>query len=132
MGEISAIALLLGFAYMLWKKIISWHIPVTIILTVFAFTGILHLVNPVSYASPFLHILSGGLMLGSIFMATDYVTSPMTKKGMVIYAIGIGLLTSVIRIFGSYPEGMSYAILIMNAMTPLINTYVKPKHFGEK
>jgi len=71
-------------------------------------------------------------MLGSIFMATDYVTSPMTKKGMVIYAIGIGLLTSVIRIFGSYPEGMSFAILIMNAMTPLINTYVKPKHFGEK
>lgn len=132
LGEISAIALLLGFAYMLWKKIISWHIPVTIILTVFAFTGILHLVNPVSYASPFLHILSGGLMLGSIFMATDYVTSPMTKKGMVIYAIGIGLLTSVIRIFGSYPEGMSFAILIMNAMTPLINTYVKPKHFGEK
>ena len=132
LGEISAIALLLGFAYMLWKKIISWHIPVTIILTVFAFTGILHLVNPVSYASPFLHILSGGLMLGSIFMATDYVTSPMTKKGMVIYAIGIGLLTSVIRIFGSYPEGMSFAILIMNAMTPLINTYVKPKHVGEK
>ena len=132
LGEISAIALLLGFAYMLWKKIISWHIPVTIILTVFAFTGILHLVNPASYASPFLHILSGGLMLGSIFMATDYVTSPMTKKGMVIYAIGIGLLTSVIRIFGSYPEGMSFAILIMNAMTPLINTYVKPKHFGEK
>ena len=71
-------------------------------------------------------------MLGSIFMATDYVTSPMTKKGMVIYAIGMGLLTSVIRIFGSYPEGMSFAILIMNAMTPLINTYVKPKHFGEK
>ena len=71
-------------------------------------------------------------MLGSIFMATDYVTSPMTKKGMVIYAIGIGLLTSVIRIFGSYPEGMSFALLIMNAMTPLINTYVKPKHFGEK
>ena len=71
-------------------------------------------------------------MLGAIFMATDYVTSPMTKKGMVIYAIGIGLLTSIIRLFGSYPEGVSFAILIMNLLTPLINMYVKPKHFGEK
>ena len=132
LGEVSAIALLLGFAYMLWKKIITWHVPVTIILTVFAFTGIMHLVNPETYASPFLHILSGGLMLGAIFMATDYVTSPMTKKGMVIYAIGIGLLSSIIRLFGSYPEGMSFAILIMNSLTPLINAYVKPKHFGEK
>lgn len=132
LGEVSAIALLLGFAYMLWKKIITWHVPVTIILTVFAFTGIMHLVNPETYANPFLHILSGGLMLGAIFMATDYVTSPMTKKGMVIYAIGIGLLSSIIRLFGSYPEGMSFAILIMNSLTPLINAYVKPKHFGEK
>ena len=132
LGEVSAIALLLGFAYMLWRKIITWHVPVTIILTIFAFTGIMHLVNPETYASPFLHILSGGLMLGAIFMATDYVTSPMTKKGMVIYAIGIGLLTSIIRLFGSYPEGMSFAILIMNSLTPLINAYVKPKHFGEK
>ena len=132
LGEVSAIALLLGFAYMLWKKIITWHVPVIIILTVFAFTGIMHLVNPETYANPFLHILSGGLMLGAIFMATDYVTSPMTKKGMVIYAIGIGLLSSIIRLFGSYPEGMSFAILIMNSLTPLINAYVKPKHFGEK
>ena len=132
LGEVSAVALLLGFAYMLWKKIITWHIPVTMIVTVFVFTGIMHLVNPEVYASPFLHILSGGLMLGAIFMATDYVTSPMTKKGMVIYAIGIGLLTSIIRLFGSYPEGVSFAILIMNLLTPLINMYVKPKHFGEK
>ncbi len=132
LGEISAIALLLGFAYMLWKRIITWHIPVVIIATVFVFTGIMHLVNPEVYASPFFHILSGGLMLGAIFMATDYVTSPMTKKGIVIYAIGIGLLTSIIRLFGSYPEGMSFAILIMNSLTPLINAYVKPKHFGEK
>ena len=132
LGEVSAIALLLGFAYMLWKKIITWHIPVTIIVTVFAFTGIMYWANPEAYASPFIHILSGGLMLGAIFMATDYVTSPMTKKGMVIYAVGIGLLTSIIRLFGSYPEGMSFAILIMNSLTPLINAYVKPKHFGEK
>ena len=132
LGEVSAIALLLGFAFMLWKKIITWHIPVSILATVFVFTGILYLVNPTVYVNPFIHLLSGGLLLGSIFMATDYVTSPMSKKGMIVYGIGIGLLTAVIRIFGSYPEGMSFAILIMNAFTPLINSYIKPKHFGGK
>jgi electron transport complex protein RnfD len=132
LGEVSAIALLLGFAYMLWRKIITWEVPVTIIATVFVFTGIMYLVDPLKYASPFVHILSGGLMLGAIFMATDYVTSPMTKGGRVVYAIGIGLLTAVIRLFGSYPEGMSFAIFIMNGVTPLINTYMKPKHFGGK
>ncbi len=132
LGEISAVALLLGFVYMLWKKIITWHIPTAIIVTVFIFTGIMHLVNPDVYASPILHVLSGGLLLGAIFMATDYVTSPMTKNGMLIYGVGIGLLTSIIRLFGSYPEGMSFAILIMNALTPLINTYVKPNRFGGK
>ena len=132
LGEISAIALLLGFAFMLWKKIITWHIPVSILATVFVFTGILYLVNPTVYVNPFIHLLSGGLLLGSIFMATDYVTSPMRKNGMIVYGIGIGLLTAVIRIFGSYPEGMSFAILIMNAFTPLINSYIKPKHFGGK
>ena len=131
LGEICAFALLLGFAYMLWKKIITWHIPVSIIGTVFVCSGLMHLANPV-YANPFNVILSGGLMLGAIFMATDYVTSPMTHKGMVIYGVCIGLLTVIIRYWGSYPEGMSFAILIMNAFTPLINTYVKPKRFGEK
>ena len=132
LGEVSAIALLLGFAFMLWKKIITWHIPVSILATVFVFTGILYLVNPTVYVNPFIHLLSGGMLLGSIFMATDYVTSPMSKNGMIVYGIGIGLLTAVIRIFGSYPEGMSFAILIMNAFTPLINSYIKPKHFGGK
>ena len=132
LGEISAIALLLGFAFMLWKKIITSHIPVSILATVLVFTGILYLVNPTVYVNPFIHLLSGGLLLGSIFMATDYVTSPMSKNGMIVYGIGIGLLTAVIRIFGSYPEGMSFAILIMNAFTPLINSYIKPKHFGGK
>ena len=132
LGEVSAIALLLGFAFLLWKKIITWHIPVSILATVFVFTGILYLINPVADVSPMVHLLSGGLLLGSIFMATDYVTSPMSKNGMIVYGIGIGLLTSVIRIFGSYPEGMSFAILIMNAFTPLINSYIKPKHFGGK
>lgn len=129
-GEICAVALLLGLAYMLWKKIITWHIPVSILLTVFVFSGVLHLANPV-YANPFIVLLSGGLMLGAIFMATDYVTSPMTYKGQIIYGVAIGALTVIIRNWGSYPEGMSFAILIMNAFTPLINTYVKPKRFGE-
>lgn len=132
LGEVSALALLLGLVFILWKKIITWQIPVSILLTVFVFTGIMHLVNPVQYASPFVHLLSGGLMLGAIFMATDYVTSPMSNNGMLVYGVGIGILTTVIRLFGSYPEGMSFAILIMNAFTPLINSYIKPKHFGGK
>ena len=95
------------------------------------FSGLMHLVDPVAYASPLAHLFTGGLMLGAIFMATDYVTSPMTHKGMIIYGVAIGFLTVVIRLFGAYPEGMSFAIFIMNAFTPLINTYCKPKRFGE-
>lgn len=129
-GEVCAIAMLLGLAYMLWKKIITWHIPVSIIATVLVFSGLCHLACPY-YADPISEILSGGLMLGAIFMATDYVTSPMTARGQLIYGVAIGFLTVVIRNWGSYPEGMSFAILIMNAFTPLINTYVKPKRFGE-
>lgn len=129
-GEVCALALLIGGAYMIWKKIITWHIPVSIIVTVFVFSGLLHIWQPV-YADPISVILSGGLMLGAIFMATDYVTSPMCVKGQIIYGVAIGFLTVVIRNWGSYPEGMSFAILIMNAFTPLINTYVKPKRFGE-
>ena len=130
MGEICALALLIGLVYMLWKKIITWHIPVSIIATVFIIAGLLHLANP-AYADPVSVILSGGLMLGAIFMATDYVTSPMIPKGQVIYGIAIGFLTIVIRNWGAYPEGMSFAILIMNAFTPLINNYMKPIRFGE-
>lgn len=131
LGEISALALLLGLAYMLWKKIITWHIPISILVTVFVFSGIMHLTNPALYVSPIVQLLTGGVMLGAIFMATDYVTSPMTRKGMLIYGVCIGMLTVVIRLFGNYPEGVSFAILIMNAFTPLINTYCKPKRFGE-
>ena len=130
LGEVCAVALLIGLAYMLWKKIITWHIPVSILGTVFVFAGLLHLANPV-YADPVTVLFSGGLMLGAIFMATDYVTSPMTPKGQLIYGVAIGFLTVVIRNWGAYPEGMSFAILIMNAFTPLINNYVKPKRFGE-
>ena len=129
LGEVAAIGLLLGFAYMLIRKIISWHIPVAIFATVIVFSGILNLADPAQFAVPVFHLFTGGLMLGAIFMATDYVTSPMTHKGMLIYGVGIGLLTVIIRVFGAYPEGMSFAILIMNGFTPLINRYCKPRRF---
>jgi H+/Na+-translocating ferredoxin:NAD+ oxidoreductase subunit D len=132
MGEVAAVALLIGFAYLLFKKIITWHIPVSIIGTIAVFSAILWIINPESNANPMFHILAGGVLLGAIFMATDYVTSPMSPKAMIIYGFGIGLLTIIIRVYGAYPEGVSFAILIMNAFVPLMNTYIKPKAFGEE
>jgi electron transport complex protein RnfD len=132
MGEVAAGALLIGGIYLVWKKVITWHIPVTILLTVAMFTGILHLADPSKFADPLFHLLTGGVMLGAIFMATDYVTSPMTPKGMIIYSIGIGVITILIRTWGAYPEGVSFAILVMNAFVPLINMYIKPRRFGEE
>ncbi|MBT3748621.1 MAG: RnfABCDGE type electron transport complex subunit D [Bacteroidetes bacterium] len=131
LGEISALALILGGAYLLWKKIITWHIPVSVLGTVVAFTGIMWLVNPDQYIDPAFHLLSGGMLLGAIYMATDMVSSPMTPKGQIIFGVGIGVLTCVIRLFGAYPEGVSFAILIMNAFVPLLDKYIKPKRFGE-
>jgi len=130
LGEIAACTIIIGFLYMLITRVISWHIPVSILSTVFVFTGIMWLIDPTANANPGFHLLSGGLLLGSIFMATDYVTSPMTHKGMIIFGIGIGLITVIIRRFGAYPEGIQFAILIMNAFVPLINSYLKPKRFG--
>jgi Na+-translocating ferredoxin:NAD+ oxidoreductase subunit D len=132
LGEVSALALLLGFAWLLYKKIITWHIPVFMVGTVYIFTGILWLIDPSKNASPLFHILTGGVLLGAIYMATDLVTSPMTKPGMILFAIGIGIITVVIRVFGAYPEGVSFAILIMNAFVPLINKYIKPARFGKE
>ena len=131
LGEVCAIAILIGLVYLLVKKIITWHIPVSILVTVAVFSGLLNLANPTTYVAPQYELLSGGLLLGAVFMATDYVTSPMTHKGQLIYGVAIGFLTVVIRTWGAYPEGMSFAILIMNAFTPLINNYCKPKRFGE-
>lgn len=131
LGEISAILLILGGLYMLFTKVITWHIPVSIIVTVGIVAGAFWLVNPEVYISPAYHLLTGGLMLGAIFMATDMVTSPMNPKGQMIYGVGIGLITISIRLFGAYPEGISFAILIMNAVVPLLNRYIKPKRFGE-
>ena len=130
LGEISALALLIGGIYLLATKVITWHIPVSILLTVAAFSAILYGIDPMVYPLPHVHLLSGGMMLGAIFMATDYVTSPMTHRGMLIYGFFIGIITMIIRVWGVYPEGMSFAILIMNAFTPIINKYVKPKRFG--
>lgn len=132
LGEIAALALIIGFVYLLFRKVVTWHTPVSILLTIAVFTGILWLADPTQYADPAFHLLTGGVMLGALYMATDYVTSPMTPKGMWIYGIGIGVITVVIRVFGAYPEGVSFAILIMNAFVPLINNYVKPKRFGKE
>lgn len=132
MGEVAAILLILGGLFMIVRKIISWHIPVFTIGTIALFTGILHYVSPDKFADPLFHLLTGGVMLGAFYMATDYVTSPMSVKGMAIFGIGIGVITVVIRVFGVYPEGISFAILIMNAFVPLINANIKPKRFGEE
>lgn len=125
LGEISAIALLLGGMFLLLRGIISWHIPVSIIASVAAFSWIAGI-------NPLVSVLSGGVLLGAIFMATDYVTSPMTHKGMVLYGVMIGIITMIIRLWGAYPEGVSFAILIMNGFTPLINKYMHPRRFGER
>ncbi|MBT34185.1 MAG: Na+-transporting NADH:ubiquinone oxidoreductase subunit D [Thalassobius sp.] len=130
LGEISTIAILLGFGWMLYKKIITWHTTVSMLVSVALFSGIFWLVNPDMYLNPMVHLLTGGVMLGAVFMATDYVTSPVTHKGQILFGVGIGLITVLIRCFGSYPEGVSFAILIMNAFVPMIDKYVKPHRFG--
>ena len=130
MGEIGALALLIGGIYLLIRKVITWHIPVFVLGSIFVFASILWLIDPAQYMNPLFHLFAGGAMLGAIFMATDYVTSPMSKAGQIIYAIGIGVITILIRVWGAYPEGISFAILIMNATVPLINMYVKPSRFG--
>ncbi len=135
MGEIASLALILGGLYLLWRRVISWHIPVAVLGTMALFALCVALGiggGALCYELPLFHILAGGALLGAIFMATDYSTSPMTHKGMLIYGVGIGLLTMIIRLWGAYPEGMSFAIFIMNAATPLINKYFRPKRFGVK
>ena len=125
MGEVSAIALLIGAAYLLIRKVITWHIPVAILASVALFYLALG-------DDPLMPLLTGGLLLGAFFMATDYATSPMSHKGMIIYGVMIGVITVIIRKWGAYPEGVSFAILLMNGLTPLINRYFKPTRFGER
>jgi Na+-translocating ferredoxin:NAD+ oxidoreductase subunit D len=132
LGEISALMLILGGLYMLVRRVITWHTPVSVLGSMFIMAGIFWMINPETYVEPTYHLLTGGAMLGAIFMATDMVSSPMTGKGQLIYGVGIGVITMSIRLFGAYPEGISFAILIMNAFTPLINNAIKPKRFGGK
>lgn len=129
-GEICAIALLIGAIYLLCRRVIDFVTPLSILLTVFVFTGICNLVDPQQYIAPVYHLMYGGLILGAFFMATDMVTSPMTIRGKLLFGFGIGVITVVIRLWGAYPEGVSFAILIMNAFTPLINKAFKPYRFG--
>ena len=129
-GELSAIALLIGFAYLLIRRVIKPYITCSIIATVAIFSGIFWAINPAEYTDPVFNILTGGLLLGAIFMATDYVTSPMSNVGGIIFGVGIGIITMLIRYFGAYPEGMSFAILIMNSVVPLINKWCHSKKYG--
>lgn len=130
LGEISALAILLGAAYLFWRKILTWHIPVSYLGSVVLLAGVFWLADPGRYPDPLFHLLTGGLMLGAFYMATDMVTSPVTPYGMVLFGIGCGVLTVLIRLFGGYPEGVSFAILLMNAATPLIDRYLHPRVYG--
>ena len=136
LGEVAALALLVGFAYLLWRKVITWHIPVAVLGSMAVFALLVAFGRGMSgvalYEFPLFPLLAGGAVLGAVYLATDYATSPMTRKGMLIYGVGIGVITMLIRLWGAYPEGMSFAILLMNAVTPLLNKYVKPTRFGLK
>ena len=132
LGETSAIALLLGGIILLVRKVISWEIPVTFIATVFLITTVTWLVAPETHINPLWHVLSGGVMLGAWFMATDMVTSPVSRKGMLLFGAGCGFFTCIIRLWAGYPEGVSFAILIMNGLVPLIDRYLAPTRFGSQ
>jgi len=130
LGEMSALLLLLGAALLLLRRVISWHTPAAFVGTVFVMSVVGHLFWPAKVAHPLIHLFGGGLILGAFFMATDYVTTPVTPLGKLIFGVGCGFITFVIRQFGGYPEGVSFAILLMNAATPLIDNYAKPRIFG--
>lgn len=129
-GEVSALALLAGAVYLFWRKILTWHIPLSYVGSVVVLSGLFWLADPGKYPSPVFHLVTGGLVLGAFYMATDMVTTPVSAGGMVLFGVGCGVLTVVIRLFGGYPEGVSFAILLMNAATPLIDRYVRPRTFG--
>jgi len=130
LGEVSALALLIGAAFLFWRRIITWHIPVSFLGSAVLLSGIFWLSDPARYANPLFHLFTGGVILGAFYMATDMVTSPVTNKGMIIFGAGCGVVTILIRLFGGYPEGVSFAILLMNAATPLIDRFTRPKKFG--
>jgi electron transport complex protein RnfD len=129
-GEVSALALLLGAAYLFYRRILTWHIPTAFVGTVVLLSGLFWLIDPAKYPNPVFHLLTGGLILGAFYMATDMVTTPVSISGMLLFGAGCGFLTVLIRLFGGYPEGVSFAILLMNAATPLIDRYTRPRTFG--
>jgi electron transport complex protein RnfD len=129
-GEISALALLIGAAYLFYRRVLTWHIPTAYLGSVAVLSGLFWLIDPAKYPSPVFQMLTGGLILGAFYMATDMVTSPVSTRGMLVFGVGCGLLTVLIRLFGGYPEGVSFAILLMNAATPLIDRYLRPRTFG--
>ncbi len=131
MGEISALAVLIGGAYMLYRQLISWETPVIFLGTLAVITGTFWVIDPTAYADPLFHVLAGGAMLGAWFMATDMTTSPMSRNGKIVFAVGCGFITAVIRLFGGFPEGVTYAILIMNAFVPIIDNKLRPRRFGK-
>ncbi len=130
LGEVSVLALLLGAAYLFWRRVLTWHIPATFLGSVVVCSGLFWLIDPARYPDPLFHLFTGGLILGAFFMATDMVTSPVTSRGMLVFGVGCGLITVLIRLFGGYPEGVSFAILLMNAVTPLIDRFTRPRKFG--
>jgi electron transport complex protein RnfD len=130
MGETSAILILAGGLFLLWRRIISWHIPVSVMGTLFVMGLVFHGVNPDRFIGGTYHLLSGATFLGAFFIATDYVTSPVSKQGQIVFGIGVGLLTWIIRTFAGYPEGMAFAVLLMNALAPIIDHHVRPRVFG--
>ena len=129
-GELSAIAILAGFVYLLVRRVIRPYITLSILATVAVFSGIFWAINPAEFTGPVFNLLTGGVLLGAVFMATDYVTSPMSNMGGIVFGIGIGIITMLIRYFGAYPEGMSFAILIMNSVVPLLNKWFHAKKYG--
>ena len=131
-GEVSALALLVGAAYLMVRRVITWHIPISFMASAVLFSGLFWLIDSSRYPTPVFHLLTGGMVLGAFFMATDMVTSPVTPRGMVLFGVGCGVLTILIRLFGGYPEGVSFAILLMNAATPLIDRFTRPRVFGVK
>jgi Na+-translocating ferredoxin:NAD+ oxidoreductase subunit D len=130
LGETCGVVLILAGLYLAWRKIINWRIPVGILLAVAVLSGVLYLIDSEKFASPIFMILAGGMLLGTVYMATDLVTSPLTQKGIWIYSIGIGVLVVLIRVWGGLPEGVMYAILLMNAATPLINRFTRTRVYG--
>ena len=130
LGETSALLILAGGLYMMFRRIISWHIPLTVMGSIFLMATLFHAINPERYTSGLFHLFSGATFLGAFFIATDYVTSPVSKLGQLWFGIGVGVLTWTIRNFAGYPEGMAFAVLLMNSLTPIIDQYTRPRSFG--